>query len=208
MTDIFRVFVKMIANLVTSRMGCYQERRQEPDYKAGDKVYLETKDLRLRSKQKGRSAKFYPRYVGPFELSRVEPETSNYTLILPPEFRIHPKVHARRLKLAHENDPELFPGRIPSKPPPIDFEDNQYIVEAILDHRKRGRTRHFLVHWEGYADTDDSWVLERDIDGELVQAYLEELDGEKGDNKAHKVDTRTTTPSPKSTGGRSARTRG
>ena len=64
-----------------------------------------------------------------------------------------------------------------------------------------------MVHWEGYADTDDSWVLERDIDGELVQAYLEELDGEKGDNKAHKVDTRTTTPSPKSTGGRSARTR-
>ena len=185
-----------------------RERRQEPDYKVGDKVYLETKDLRLRIKQKGRSAKFYPRYVGPFELSRVEPETSNYTLILPPEFRIHPKVHARRLKLAHENDPELFPGRIPSKPPPIDFEDNQYIVEAILDHRKRGRTRHFLVHWEGYADTDDSWVLERDIDGELVQAYLEELDGEKGDNKAHKVDTRTTTPSPKSTGGRSARTRG
>jgi len=184
-----------------------RERRQEPEYKVGDKVYLETKDLRLRIKQKGRSAKFYPRYVGPFELSHVQPETSNYTLILPPEFRIHPKVHARRLKLAHENDPELFPGRIPPRPPPIDFEDNQFAVEAILDHRKRGRTRQFLVHWKGYADTDDSWVLERDIDGELVRAYLEQLDRETGDNKAHKVDTQPTTPSPKSTGGRSARTR-
>ena len=55
--------------------------------------------------------------------------------------------------------------------------------------------------------TDDCWVLERDIDGELVRAYLEKLDGEMGDNKAHKAGTQTATPSPKGTGGRSARTR-
>ena len=182
-------------------------RRKEPEYKVGDKVYLETKNLRLRIKKKGRSAKFYPRYVGPFEISKAEPATSNYTLKLPPEFQIHPKVHTRRLKLAHDNDPELFPGRIPLNPPPIDVDDEQYAVEAILDHRKVGRSRQFLVHWEGYSDTEDSWVLERDIDGELVRAYLEQLDGEMGDNKAHKVDIQTTTPSPKGTGGRSARTR-
>ena len=39
-----------------------KERRLDPQYKVGDKVYLETKDLRLRIKQNGRSAKFYPRY--------------------------------------------------------------------------------------------------------------------------------------------------
>ena len=121
-------------------------RRAEPEYKVGDKVYLETKDLRLGIKQKGRSAKFYPRYVGPFEISKAEPATSNYTLKLPPEFRIHPKVHARRLKLGYDNDPELFPSRNPSKPPPIDVDDNRYAVEAVLDHRKFGRTRQFLVH--------------------------------------------------------------
>jgi len=184
-----------------------QKRRAELDYKVGDKAYLETKNLRLRIKKKGRSAKFYPRYVGPFEISKAEPATSNYTLKLPPEFRIHPKVHTRRLKLAHDNDPELFPGRIPLNPPPIDVDDEQYAVEAILDHRKVGRSRQFLVHWEGYSDMEDSWVKERDIDREMVRAYLEQLDGEMGDNKAHKVDTQTTTPSPKSTGGRSARTR-
>lgn len=103
-----------------------KSRREEPEYKVGDKVYLETKDLRLRIKQKGRSAKFYPRYVGPFELSKAEPATSNYTLKLPSGFRIHPKVHPRRLKLAYDNDPELFPGRIAPNPPPIDVEDEQY----------------------------------------------------------------------------------
>src|SRR5437762_3119410 len=32
-----------------------RSRRAEPEYKVGDKLYLETKDLRLRIKQKGRS---------------------------------------------------------------------------------------------------------------------------------------------------------
>ena len=183
-----------------------QKRRAEPDYKVGDKVYLETKNLRLRIKKKGRSAKFYPRYVGPFAIAKTEPATSNYTLELPPEYHIHPKVHARRLKLAYDNDPELFPGRIPPNPPPIDADDEQYAVEAILDHRQVGRTRQFLVHWEGYSETEDSWIKEGDIDAEMVRAYLEVLEKE-GENEAHKVGKRTTTPSPKRTGGRSARSR-
>jgi hypothetical protein len=167
---------------------------------------LESKDLRLRVKKKGRSAKFYRRYVGPFEIVKSEPTTSNYTLKLPPEFRIHPKVHARQLKLAHENDPELFPGRIHPNPPPIDAENERYSVESILDHRKVGRSCQFLVHWEGYSDLEDSWVKEKDIDGEIVRAYMEELEKEEGVNEAHEAE-RTATPSPKTTGGRSVRTR-
>jgi hypothetical protein len=53
---------------------------------------------------------------------------------------------------------------------------------------------------------DDSWVKEKDIDVQMVRVYFEELEKEKGENKAYKADTQTTTPSPKSTGGRSART--
>ena len=123
-----------------------KSRREEPDYKIGDKAYLEIKDLRLRIKKKGRSAKFYPHYVDPFEISKTESAISNYTLKLPPEFRIHPKVHARRPKLVHDNDPELFPGRIPPNPSSIDAEDEQYAVEVILDHHKVRRSRQFLVH--------------------------------------------------------------
>ena len=63
------------------------KRRPEPEYKVGDKVYLETKDLRLRIKQSGRSAKFYPHYVGPFEIIKSQPKTSNYTLKLPRSIR-------------------------------------------------------------------------------------------------------------------------
>ena len=190
-------------------MYANKRRRPEPDYSVGDKVYLETKNLRLRIKQSGRSAKFYPRYIGPFEIIQSQPETSNYTLKLPPEYQIHPKVHARRLKQAHDNDPELFPGRVPPEPPPVDAEDNRYAVEAILDHRSARGKRQFLVHWEGYSDTEDSWVKEADIDTEIVRAYLDGLEAEadSGEDKAHEVETQTTTPSPILRRGRSARTR-
>src|SRR5437762_11914820 len=56
-----------------------KKRHPEPEYKEGDKAYLEMKDLRLRIKRKGRCAKFYSRYVGSFEISTAEPKTSNYT---------------------------------------------------------------------------------------------------------------------------------
>jgi len=117
-------------------------------------------------------------------------------LKLPAEYQIHPKVHSRRLKHAHDNDPALFPGRVAPEPPPIDADDNQYIVEAILDHRTVRRKREFLVHWEGYSDVEDSWVKEVDIDPERVKAYLEGLEAEKAN----------TTPSPKLRRGRSAST--
>ena len=53
-----------------------------------------------------------------------------------------------------------------------------------------------MVHWEGYSDIEDSWVKEVDIDPEMVKAYIEGLELEKGN----------TTPSPKLRRGRSART--
>jgi hypothetical protein len=73
-----------------------------------------------------------------------------------------------------------------------------------MDHRNLERSHQFLVHCEGCSYTrEDSWFKEGDIDAEMVRVYFEELEKEKGDNKAHKVGTQTTTPSPKSTGGRS-----
>jgi len=83
-----------------------------------------------------------------FLKASLKPQASNYTLKLPPEYRIHPKVHTRRLKQAYDNNPTLFPGHVAPKLPSINAGDNQYPVEAILDYRKaRGnKKREFLVH--------------------------------------------------------------
>ena len=72
-----------------------KHRRKEPSYKIGDQVYLHTHNLRLLIKQRGRSAKFYPHYIGPFSILKAKPKTSTYKLQLPPQYKIHPTFHAR-----------------------------------------------------------------------------------------------------------------
>jgi hypothetical protein len=151
-----------------------RHRRQEPEYKVGDHVYLDTDNIRLRIKQKGRSAKFYPRYVGPFEIISAKPSTSTYKLLLPPEYDFHPTFHAKRLKPALDNDDILFPNRALPTPPPVVDGSDEYEIERILDHRDTARGRQYLIHWLGYPDTDDEWIHEGHIEAqELVDQYLE-----------------------------------
>jgi len=156
-----------------------KHRREEPEYRVGDRVYLDTEHLRLGIKRKGRSAKFYPRFAGPFGIIDAKPETSTYKLQLPPEYSTtHPTFHAKRLKLAIDNDNDLFSARAMPKPPPvIDGADDKYEIEYIRDHRDTVRGRQYLVHWLGYPDTDDEWIHEGNIDArELIEEYLSELE--------------------------------
>jgi hypothetical protein len=154
-----------------------QHRREDPEYKVGDKVYLESSTIRLNIKQKGRAAKFYPRFIGPYKVIEARTETSTYKLDLPAELGIHPWFHTKRLKLAIDNDPELFPDREPARPPPVIEESNEYEVEQVLDHRDLRSGRQYLVHWLGYPDSDDEWIHEDNIPGkEPIAEYLRELE--------------------------------
>ena len=100
-----------------------QKQRAKLNYKIEDKIYLKIKNLWLQIKKKNRNVKFYSHYIDSFEISKIESATSNYTLKLSSKFRIHPKIHAQRLKLAHDNDFKLFPDKISSNPSFIDAED-------------------------------------------------------------------------------------
>jgi len=124
-----------------------KSRREEPVYKVGDLVRLDSRNIRKRLKKDGKSAKFYPRYLGPFRIINAEPETSNYKLDLPPEYQcIHPNFHANLLEPFIENDAKQFPLREPPRPPPIIPEDKQYEVEEILDHK--------IIRWTGRGFMD------------------------------------------------------
>ena len=156
-----------------------QHRREDPEYNVGDKVYLESSTIRLNIKQKGRAAKFYPRFIGPYKVIEAKTKTSTYKLDLPAELGIHPWFHTKRLKLAIDNDPNLFPDREPPRPPPVIEESNEYEVERVLDHRDLRSGRQYLIHWLGYPDSDDEWIHEDNIPGkELIAEYLRELEEE------------------------------
>jgi len=101
-------------------------------------------------------------------------------LQLPPEYKIHPTFHACLLKPAVDNDPELFPNREVTMPPPIDIEDNQWEVQELRDHCKHRNQSQYLMRWVGYPKFPDSWIPERDINKDLVSDYEAKLSAEDG----------------------------
>ncbi|KNZ76072.1 Chromobox like protein, partial [Termitomyces sp. J132] len=59
-----------------------------------------------------------------------------------------------------------FPGQHPSRPPPIEVEDEYcYEVDQILDsHLVHGQSQ-YLVRWKGYRPEDDMWEPQKNLDG-------------------------------------------
>ncbi|KAI2652428.1 Transposon Tf2-8 polyprotein [Labeo rohita] len=131
-----------------------------PTFTPGQKVWLSTRDIRLRLPSK----KLSPRFIGPFTiLEQVNPVT--YKLQLPPQYRIHPTFHVSLLKSCHEPLlPSTEPGQEEEIPPPLVLEEGSiYSVKEILQSRRRGGRLEYLVDWEGYGPEERSWVPRDDI---------------------------------------------
>ena len=116
--------------------------------------------------QKGdkRVAKFMVRYDGPYKVIKASPDSSVYTLELPPHLDIFPTFHASLLKPFIPNDDQAFPSRSHEEPPPVITSDGpEYLVERILDRRRIGRGFQYLVRWFGYGAQHDSWLPGREV---------------------------------------------
>ncbi|KAK3508516.1 hypothetical protein QTP70_031804, partial [Hemibagrus guttatus] len=135
-------------------------RSQAPDYQPGQKVWLSTRDIKLRLPCR----KLSPRFIGPFTIARkINPVT--YRLQLPPEYRIHPVFHVSLLKPHHPSvSPSTGPGAVEEPPLPLLIDDGPaYLVKEVLDSRRRGGRLEYLVDWEGYGPEERSWVPRDDI---------------------------------------------
>jgi hypothetical protein len=53
-------------------------------------------------------------------------------------------------------------------------DDEQYVVEAIINHKGSGKSRQFQLTWVGYPD-EVSWEPEKNIDPGMVKDYLNSL---------------------------------
>ncbi len=148
-----------------------RHRSKPPIYVVGQKVWLSTKSIPLRSV----SNKLAPKCIGPFPVTKIISPVA-VRLKLPPAYRrIHPAFHVSKIKPvfhSHINQP------VPVPPPPrlVDGEPT-YSVNCILDSRRRGCGFQYLVDWEGYGPEERSWVPARDI---LDHSFIDDYNRQVG----------------------------
>uniref|UniRef100_A0A8C6PCD2 Gypsy retrotransposon integrase-like protein 1 n=1 Tax=Nothobranchius furzeri TaxID=105023 RepID=A0A8C6PCD2_NOTFU len=134
-----------------------RHRRPAPDYAPGQRVWLSTRDIRLKDHCK----KLSPTFIGPYTISAVI-NPSSVRLDLPSHMKIHPVFHVSLLKPVISSS--LCPPVDP--PPPVRLADGGlgYRVQRLLDVRPRGRGFQYLVEWEGYGPEHRQWVPRSWID--------------------------------------------
>ncbi|KAH7562953.1 reverse transcriptase [Bipolaris maydis] len=145
-------------NLTTSK-AANRLRIEGPTFKEGDKVFLSRQNLKTKRPCK----KLDNLRVGPFEiLEKIGPV--NYKLRLPPGMKVHPIFHKKLLEPAPQ-DAELAED--------IELENDEYMVEAVKDLRKIGRQWKYLVKWQGWPDSQNTWEPEGNLTNckELIRAY-------------------------------------
>ncbi|KAJ3492390.1 hypothetical protein NLI96_g66 [Meripilus lineatus] len=153
---------------IAQAVAAAPHRGKELVYRVGDAVMLSTMHRRRDYMRKGDKwvAKFMVRYDGPYKVLRAYPDSSTYTLDLPPTMKIFPTFHSSLLKPYLPNDDDLFPDRAHPQPGPIVTEDGfeEWEVEEILDRRPRGRGFQYLVRWKGYGPDSDSWLPGKEVE--------------------------------------------
>ena len=130
-----------------------------PQYKPGDRVYLDASDIVTTRP----SQKLSHRQLGPYVVERrVGPLA--YRLRLPTSMRCLHLVF-NMVKLSPAPD-DLIPGQRASPPPPPVIVNNrpEYKVEKILDSRLFRHKLQYKVKWKGYGEEHNSWVDEKDAE--------------------------------------------
>ncbi|QRW19815.1 Retrotransposable element Tf2 protein [Rhizoctonia solani] len=133
-----------------------------PEYSIGEKVWLDTKNVEIRSN----SNKLDPKCLSPFEATK-KISSHTYCLRLPETLKIHNIFYEGLLSKSHESPSQPFPER---PPPEIIEGEEEYKVEQIIDSKRQKGKWFYLIKWKGYGAEDNSWEPE-----ELLEHSQEEI---------------------------------
>ena len=134
-----------------ARMKLYADKSRLPHkFQINDKVMLSRRNIRTNRP----SEKLDMVWIGPFTIVEQINDAS-VRLDLPDSLRIHPVFHVSLLEPYVSN---TIPNRVVAPPPPVILDESEeFVVSEILDSRIfRGKLQ-YLVQWEGYGPSDNSW---------------------------------------------------
>jgi transposase InsO family protein len=136
-----------------------RHRNPSPNFKVGDRVWLEATHITSDRPTKKLDDKRY----GPFVILSKHGESA-YKLRLPTTWKtIYPIFNECVLS---SYSPPKFPSQIKPSPPPPDliegFEEQE--IEEILDSRLRRGHLEYLVHWKGFPREEREWKTARELD--------------------------------------------
>ncbi len=165
--DVAEARDNLLVAKVSQAFQANKHRGEEPSFKIGDFMMLNTANRRreYREKADGRTAKLMPRFDGKYEVVAAFPEASVYSINMPNAPLTYTTFHASELRPYHANDPVLFPSRELAQPGPVVTPDGEveWLVESIVDERKRGRGRQYLVRFAGYGPDHDQWIARTEL---------------------------------------------
>lgn len=173
-TDYIQAFKDLHANLkfnieeaLETHAKYYDAKvKQQPALKIGDKVWLDTKNIKTDRPAK----KLDYKKLGPFKIL-AQVGTRSFRLDLPKSVKIHPVFHVNLLEPWR---PDHIPGRKQNPPPPVQVKsDLEYEVKKILDSRLKKGKLEYLIDWVGYEPQDRTWEPAIDVANapDLVQEF-------------------------------------
>src|SRR6266404_4874335 len=169
----------------------WEQQKHQQRFKEGDQVWLEGQNIQTSHL----TTKLAPKQYGPFPITKVLGPVT-YQLHLPEQWSIHPVFHVDLLTPYEETE---FHERNFEQPLPdlIDGEE-EYEVERIVNSRCFGH-RHqvqYLVHWKGYPESDDQWILWSDLNApELLTEFQKENPNAVTHIRMTRVDEEVSVPS-------------
>lgn len=140
----------------------YANRRRDPatNYKVGDKVWLDLRNIRTDRPSKKLDAR-HAKYT-------VLEKIGSHAYRLDTPLGIHPVFHTSLLRPAN-NNPLPSQIRTDPQPPAIlgnDNDEGEFLVEEILDERHqrwgRGYRHQYLVKWDGYQQP--TWTAAKNME--------------------------------------------
>jgi hypothetical protein len=139
----------------------YNKKRSDVDIQKGDFVLVLHKAL-LDLAEKTSHSKSRHLYSGPFEVIDL-PTPNTVKLLLPYGSRVHSVFHVDHVIKYHRN-PAIFDSR--PRPPEVSHDEQGnplYIVESLIDRRKRKQFYQYKVRWLDWGEGYDTWEDERDL---------------------------------------------